>query len=154
MVKEQSRYSRLAHLTKLINTKLELREVLEHVTAAISEEIVQCDSVGIYLPQADGSFRGFVGKPEVINGMTLDMHVVDTDYDLLAKEVIETQKTIYIPDTSKDKRPDPRAVEGFKIKSLLALPISYENKLYGLVFLFDYGIPMNLTEEEIQTVEA
>ena len=28
------------------------------------------------------------------------------------------------------------------------------NELFGLVFLFDYGIPMNLTEKEIQTVEA
>lgn len=154
MVKEQTRYSRLAHITKLINTKLELRELLEQVITAISEEIVQCDSVGIYLPQKDGKFRGYVGKPEVINGMTLDMHVIETEFDLLAKEVIETQKTIYIPDTSKDDRPDSRAVEGFKIKSLLALPISYEDELFGLVFLFDYGIPMNLTEEEIQTVEA
>lgn len=154
MVKEQTRYSRLAHITKLINTKLELREVLEQVSTAISEEIVQCDSVGIYLPQKNGKFRGYVGKPEVINGMTLDMHVIETEFDLLAKEVIETQKTIYIPDTSKDNRPDSRAVDGFKIKSLLALPISYEHELFGLVFLFDYGIPMNLTEEEIQTVEA
>jgi diguanylate cyclase (GGDEF)-like protein/PAS domain S-box-containing protein len=154
MFKEQMRYSRLAHLTKLINTKLELREVLQHVTTAISEEIVQCDSVGIYLPQEDGTFKGYVGKPQVINGWTLDMHVIDTDMDLLAKEVIETKKTIYIPDTSKDSRPDPRAVERFKIKSLLVLPISFEQDLFGLVFLFDYGIPMNLTESEIQTVEA
>ena len=36
----------------------------------------------------------------------------------------------------------------------MALPISYENELFGLVFLFDYGIPMNLTEDEIQSVEA
>ncbi|TWT25900.1 EAL domain-containing protein [Planomicrobium sp. CPCC 101110] len=154
MLEEQTRYSRLAHITKLINSKLQLREVLEQVTLAISEEIVQCDSVGIYLPQADGQFRGYVGKPEVINGITLDMHVIDMDYDLLAKEVIQTKKTIYIPDTSKDKRPDPRAVEGFKIKSLLVLPITYEDELFGLVYLFDYGITMDLTEDEIQTVEA
>lgn len=154
MRKEQTRYSRLAHVTKLINTKLDLKGVLEQVTAAISEEIVQCDSVGIYLPQNNGEFRGYVGKPEVINGMTLDMHVIDMNFDLLAKEVAETKKTIYIPDTSKDNRPDPRAVAGFQIKSLLALPITYEEELFGLVFLFDYGIPMNLKEDEIQTVEA
>ena len=154
MQKEQTRYSRLAHITKLINTKLELRSLMDQVITAISEEIVQCDSVGIYLPQNDGKFRGYAGKPEIINGMTLDMHVVDTEFDLLAKEVIETQKTIYIPDTSQDTRPDPRAVQGFGIKSLLALPISYEGELFGLVFLFDYGIAMNLTKEEIQTVEA
>lgn len=154
MSQDHSRYSRLANITKMINMKLDLREVMEQVTLAISEEIMRCDSVGIYLPQPDGTFRGYVGKPEIINGRTLDMHVIDTHYDRLAKEVIETKKTIYIPDTSKDNRPDPRAVEAFKIKSLLALPISYEQELFGLVFLFDYGIPMNLTDDEIQAVEA
>ncbi|WKA59198.1 EAL domain-containing protein [Planococcus shenhongbingii] len=154
MRKEQTRYSRLAQITKLINTKLELREVLEHVITAISEEIVQCDSVGIYLPEENGDFRGYVGKPEIINGMTLDMHFIDMEYDLLAKEVMETKKTIYIPDTSNDTRPDPRAVSSFQIKSLLGLPITYEDELFGLVFLFDYGIPMDLKDEEIQTVEA
>lgn len=154
MLSEQKRYSRLANLTKIINTKLDLREVLQHVTTAISEEIVQCDAVGIYLPEKDGAFRGFVGKPEVINGETLDMQVIDLDRDLLAKEVVETKKTIYIPDTSKDHRPDPRSVEAFKINSLLALPISYEQELFGLVFLFDHGAAMNLTPLEIQSVEA
>lgn len=154
MLKEQTRYSRLANITKLINTKLELRDVLEQVTTAISEEIVQCDAVGIYLPQEDGTFRGYVGKPEFINDWTLDMHVIDAEIDLLAKEVIETQRAIYIPDTSKDPRPDPNAVKAFKINSLLVLPISFEQELYGLVFLFDVGIPMNLTDSEIQTVES
>ncbi|MBJ8153493.1 GAF domain-containing sensor histidine kinase [Bacillus cereus] len=154
MVSDQTRYSRLANITKIINTKLELREVLQRVTMAISEEIVRCDAVGIYLPQEDGTFRGFAGKPETINGVTLDTQVIDPEIDLLAKEVIKTKKPIYIPDTSKDHRPDPRPVDAFKIKSLLALPISFGQELFGLVFLFDYGIPMNLTDSEIQSVEA
>ena len=154
MLSEQTRYSRLANITKIINTKLELREVLQLVTRAISEEIVQCNSVGIYLPQKDGTFRGFAGKPEIMNGITLNTLVIDPEIDLLAREVIETKKTIYISDTSKDNRPDPRPIEAFKIKSLLALPISFGQELFGLVFLFDYGIPMNLTEAEIQSVEA
>ena len=154
MLSDQARYSRLANITKIINTKLELREVLQRVTMAISEEIVKCNAVGIYLPQEDGTFRGFAGKPETINGVTLDTQVIDPEIDLLAKEVIETKKTIYIPDTSKDDRPDSRPVAAFKIKSLLALPISFGQELFGLVFLFDYGIPMNLTDSEIQSVEA
>ncbi|MEN1937988.1 GAF domain-containing protein [Paenibacillus sp. 102] len=154
MLSDQTRYSRLANITKIINTKLELREVLQRVTMAISEEIVQCNAVGIYLPQEDGTFRGFAGKPETINSVTLDTQVIDPEIDLLAKEVIETKKTIYISDTSKDHRPDPRPVDAFKIKSLLALPISFGQELFGLVFLFDYGTPMNLTDSEIQSVEA
>ncbi|MGJ7922632.1 GAF domain-containing protein [Neobacillus sp. LXY-4] len=154
MLREQTRYSRLANITKIINTKLELSIVLEHVTRAISEEIVQCDSVGIFLPQEDGTYKGFAGKPEIMNGETLRTQVIDPNIDILVREVIETKKTIYIPDTSKDSRPDPRSVDAFKIKSLLALPISYEQELFGLVFLFDFGTPMNLTESEIQSVEA
>ncbi len=154
MLAEQIRYSRLANITEIINTKRDLREVLQHVTQAISEEIVQCDSVGVFMAQNDGMFQGFAGKPEVINGQHLNTQIIDPTQDRLAKEVIDTKKTIYIPDTSKDDRPDPRSIEAFHIKSLLALPIAFENELFGLVFLFDYGIPMNLTELEIQSVEA
>lgn len=154
MLREQTRYSRLANITKIINTRLELRKVLQHVTTAISEEIVQCDAVGVYLPLEDGTYRGFAGKPEVISGVTINTQIIDPKVDLLAREVIETKQPIYIPDTSKDQRPDPRVVNAFKIKSLLVLPISYEEEFFGLVFLFDYGVPMNLTESEIQSVEA
>lgn len=154
MENEQSRYSRLANITQIINTKLELREVLEQVTTAISEEIVRCNSVGIYLPQKDGTYRGFVGKPELMGGMTLQSQVIDPANDPLAADVIATRKTIYIRDTATDHRPDPRSVEAFQIKSLLALPISYNGELFGLVFLFDSGTPMDLTQSEIESVEA
>ncbi|OOE14561.1 EAL domain-containing protein [Fictibacillus arsenicus] len=154
MSEAQTRYSRLANITKLINTKLELKDVLEHVVSAISEEIVQCDSIGIYLPQDNGTFRGYAGKPDVINGITLDKLIIDPKVDLLAREVLDTKEAIYIPDTSMDNRPDPGPIRAFSIKSLLCLPIFNGDETYGLVFLFDYGIPMNLTETEIQTVEA
>ncbi|HWI55037.1 MAG TPA: ATP-binding protein, partial [Desulfobacteria bacterium] len=112
------------------------------------------DAVGIYLPQADGSFRGYVGKPDNINGITLDQMVVDPKTDLLAKEIIETRKSVYIPDTSNDNRPDPRPIQLFRIRSLLGLPICYEEEIFGLVFLFVYDVPMHLNHEEIQTIEA
>ena len=154
MKNEQSRYSRLANITQIINAKLDLREVLQQVTAAISEEIVQCNSVGIYLPQGDGTYRGYAGKPDMMSGMTLQSQIIDPQKDPLAAELIDTQKTIYIADTQVDTRPNPESVEAFQIKSLLALPISYENELFGMVFLFDYGTPMNLKPSEIESVEA
>lgn len=154
MLGDQMRYSRLANITKLINSKLDLREVLEHVTTAISEEIVQCNALGIFLPMGDGTFRGYVGKPETIDGVKLDTQVIDPKFDKLARKVIKTKKTIYIPDTSKDNRPNPVPIKAFQIKSILALPITFEQELFGLVFLHNYGTVMNLTKSEIQSVEA
>ncbi|WP_026691831.1 bifunctional diguanylate cyclase/phosphodiesterase [Peribacillus kribbensis] len=154
MQEDQTRYSRLAKITQLMNSKLELKNVLEHVVLAISEEIMRCDSVGIYLPQENGTYRGYVGKPDEMNGITLDMLVIDPKEDQLAKEALETRKAIYIPDTAQDDRPDPGPIRAFQIKSLLCVPIVKEDSIYGLVYLFDYGIPMNLTQSEIQSVEA
>lgn len=154
MVNDQTRYSRLANITRIVNMKLDLHEVLQQVTTAISEEIMRCDSVGIFLPQGDGTFRGFAGKPELMSGVTLQSQIIDPETDPLAAELIKTRKTIYIADTSKDKRPDLRPVGAFRIKSLLALPISYEQEFIGMVFLFDHGTPMNLTQTEIESVEA
>lgn len=154
MIEEHTRYSRLAQITKLINTKLELDDVLEYVVTAISEEIFQCDSVGIYLPQEDHTYRGYIGKPNHFNGITLNTLVIDPKTDKLAKQVLDRKETIYIPDTTKDNRPDPRPIKAFGINSLLALPIFYEEEVYGLVFLFNNGVKMNLTPFEIEAVEA
>ncbi|WP_434401773.1 ATP-binding protein [Planococcus sp. 11815] len=154
MVNDQSRYSRLANITRIVNMKLDLHEVLQQVTMAISEEIVRCDSVGIFLPEGDGTYRGFAGKPEMMSGVTLQSQIIDPKTDPLAAELIEKRKTIYIADTSTDNRPNLTPVGAFRINSLLALPISSEKEFIGMVFLFNYGIPMNLTPSEIESVEA
>ncbi|MDQ0229437.1 bifunctional diguanylate cyclase/phosphodiesterase [Metabacillus malikii] len=154
MINEHTRYSRLAQITKLINSKLELKELLDHVVIAISEEVFRCDSVGIYLPQEDGTYRGYVGKPYYLNGMTLDTLVIDPKSDLLAREILDTKDSIYIPDTSIDERPDFNPIQKFNINSLFALPINYDNEVYGLVFLFNQGKHMDLTLIEMETVEA
>lgn len=141
-------------LVERINAKLDLKEALEQVVLAISEEIVRCDAVGIYMSKPDGTYQGFVGKPNILNGLTLDQLNVDPTHDMLAKEIITFKKSIYIPDTSIDQRPNPNIIQLFQIKSLLTLPITYEEEIFGLVYLFDYGVAMNLSLEEIETVEA
>lgn len=59
---DQTRYLRLAQITQLINSNFDLRAVLEHVVTAISEEIIQCTAVGIYLAEPNGTFRGSWGN--------------------------------------------------------------------------------------------
>ncbi|RIV24402.1 EAL domain-containing protein [Alicyclobacillaceae bacterium I2511] len=149
-----SQSSKFRHITQLIISSPGLRQTFEQVVNAISDHIVRCNSIGIYLPQTDGTFRGFVGKPAIINGITLDQMVVNPDTDLLAREIIENNSIIYIPDTSADNRPDPGPVEMFSIKSLLGLPISFEGDLFGLLFLFNSGFVLKLSQTEIRSIEA
>ncbi|HWQ43960.1 MAG TPA: hypothetical protein VN456_18290, partial [Desulfosporosinus sp.] len=82
-MKDLSLYSKLAEITQLINSKLDLHQCLEQVVIAISEEIVTCDSIGIFMSQSDGTFRGYVGKPKKIHGMKIDQLVIDPQTDLL-----------------------------------------------------------------------
>lgn len=154
MMIKQSQYSRLAHITGVINSRLSLRAILETVVIAIAEEIVHCNSVGIYLPQSDGTFRGYVGKPDQIGGVMLDQMVIDPSSDQLASQIIETKQSVYISDTELSTLPDRRPVELFGIKSLLGLPIAFKDELFGLIFAFNSGDGMRLTDAEIQAVEA
>lgn len=151
---ENIQYARLSKMTQSINSSLDLNTVLNDVVTAIYEEIARCDSVGIYFPQPDGTFCGHVGFPNELKGIALEQMVVDPQSDHLARDIIATLQSIYIPDTTIDNRPDPRPVELFQMKSVLGLPIHFEDELYGLVFLFDYGTPMDLTQADIHLVEA
>ena len=146
--------TRFGHMTELILASPALRSTLEQVVSAISADIVKCNSVGIYLPQADGNFRGFVGKPTTISGITIDQMVISPESDALVREMLEKNQPIYINDTSLDHRPDPIPVEMFSIKSLLALPISFEGEIFGLLFLFNSGFVLDITEAEIRSIEA
>ena len=141
----------IAHLT---DPKFGLYSVLEQVVSAISEEIFLCDSVGIFLSQSNETFRGYVGIPDNINGIQINQIVINPNNDLFYKQILETKKFIYIPDTSKDNRLDARTIEQLEIKSLLGLPICYEKEIFGLVSVFKNGCTMNLTGKEIKAVES
>ncbi|MGX9134240.1 sensor domain-containing phosphodiesterase [Rummeliibacillus sp. JY-2-4R] len=154
MHKEQAKYSRLSQITKLINTNLSLCEVLDQVTYAIAEDIVQCHSIGIYFPQNDGSFKGKIKNHLNNNEDDARIHIIHPDSDWIIKEVVKSKKTLYIPNTSLEHCPQTDTIKKLNIHSLIALPFSFDNELFGLVFLFNHHIEMNLSENDIQMVET
>lgn len=153
MAKDTLGNSKIFEITKIINKKLELNEVLDYVTSAITEEIIQCDAVGIFLPVGDGTYRGSAGKPDFMNGMSIYSLIIDPETDLLAKELIAAKKTIYIEDVLNDPRPDPHVCEALHVKSLLALPIIYKEEMLGMVQLF-YFNQTQMGDSDIQSAEA
>ncbi|MCT8140021.1 EAL domain-containing protein [Anaerobacillus sp. CMMVII] len=153
MSRHQMRYSRLAKITKLIHTNIELQEILENVVSTISEEIASCNSIGIFLLQEDGTFRWFIGKAHLDFVTNLDKHIINPVTDMLAKEAIEANQTLNIRNAMKDKRIDSTFVENFQINSLLVSPISLGEELYGLIYVMNHEVGKAMTKQEVQLVD-
>jgi diguanylate cyclase (GGDEF)-like protein/PAS domain S-box-containing protein len=153
MPRHKMRNSRLVKITRLISTSIEVQEVFEHVVNAISEEFVNCNSVGIFLLQQDGTFQWFFGKTDLLYGALLEKHVIDPKNDMLAKEVIETNKTVTVGKIKKEDYLDKKLVDAFHINSLLVSPISNGDEVYGLIYLIDHENPLGINEKDVVSVE-
>lgn len=147
------RYSRLAKITKLINTNIELQEVLEHVASTLSDEIISVNSVGVFLIQPNGTFKWFIGRVDASFGSNLDKHVIDPEVDLVVKRVVDTNETITIGDLTNDTRLASQFIEAFHIKSILVSPISYDEELYGLIYIMKHEDNTKFSRGEIKLVE-
>lgn len=143
--------NKLFEMTKLINSKFELREICQILVHAIAGEIADADLVGFFLKHEDGRFRGFVA-----NNLPVDITelTIDPEEDLFVKDILSTRKCEYIPNTKTDPRPDKEKLELTKIESMLGLPVIVNDEIFALVFVHDFGKSMNLTEEQIETTEA
>jgi signal transduction histidine kinase len=143
--------NKLFEMTKLINSKFELHEICKILVDAIAGEIAKADLVGFFLKQPDGKFRGYVANDLPVDITEL---YIDPEDDLFVKDILTNRKSEYIPDTSKDPRPEKEKIKLTKIESMLGLPIIVNEEIFALVFVHDYGKSMNLTEEQIETTEA
>ncbi|MCY0870023.1 MAG: diguanylate cyclase, partial [Firmicutes bacterium] len=113
-----------------------------------------CDAVGYYEAQADGTFRGCVSKPETLGGTTIDQMIVDPRADALARQLVETRRSVYVPDAQRSALPDRRPVELFHIRSVLGVPAYFDQEIFGLLFAFNVGTPLILSDEEIAVIES
>lgn len=138
-------------MTKMINSSFEMPQILKVLVDAIASEIVQADLVGIFLREADGTYRGYTGNELPVDITQL---VIDPQQDKFAADIISSKSSDYIPDTSQDDRTDPAKVELLKIKSIFGLPVIVDNEVFGLVFIHDFGKSMDLTEQQMEVIDA
>ncbi len=145
------RLQKLLNITKVINSKFELPGILQLVVDAIASEIAEADLVGLFIKEADETFRGYVGNKLLVDIKEL---TIDPSEDQFVRDIILSRQSMYIPDTSKDLRPDPKKIEMLKIKSIFGVPIIVGDKIFGIVFAHDFGRQMNLTNEQMEMTEA
>ncbi|HEY0828648.1 MAG TPA: GAF domain-containing protein, partial [Bacilli bacterium] len=144
-------FHKLFHMTKMINSRFELSEILQVLVDAIAGEIAEADLVGFFMKQPDGTFRGYTGNELPVDITQL---VINPAEDQFVKDILTNRSREYIADTSKDKRPDQSKMDLLKIKSILGIPVVVDEETYGLIFVHDFGKPMNITEEQIEVTEA
>jgi signal transduction histidine kinase len=143
--------NRLFEMTKLINSRFELKEICQVLVDAIADEIANADLVGFFIKREDGIFQGYTANELPVDITEL---IINPKEDLFVQDILTNRKMDYIPDTRKDSRPDPNKIELTKIESMLGLPVIVNNDIFALVFVHDYGKPMNLTYEQIETTSA
>lgn len=144
-------FEKLFQMAKIINSRFEISEILQVLVEAIASEITQADLVGFFLKQPDGTFRGYTGNKLPVDITQL---IIDPGKDKFVMDIVNSRAMDYIPNTNNDLRADPEKIKLLKIQSLLGIPVTVEDDIYGLVFIHDFGKPMNLTEEQIEVTEA
>lgn len=151
MVMELMSFQKLFQMTKVINSQFELSEILQVFVDAIAGEITQADLVGFFLKQPDGTFKGDKGNKLPVDITEL---LIDPKEDEFVRDILRNQASDYISDTSIDLRLDQSKRQLLKIKSILGIPVIVDNEVFGLVFVHDFGKPMNITPEQMEVTEA
>ncbi|MBP1967306.1 GAF domain-containing sensor histidine kinase [Paenibacillus aceris] len=144
-------FQKLFQMTKVINSQFELSEILQVFVDAIAGEITQADLVGFFLKQPDGTFKGYKGNKLPVDITEL---LIDPKEDEFVRDILRNQSSDYISDTSVDLRLDQSKRQLLKIKSILGIPVIVDNEVFGLVFVHDFGKPMNITPEQMEVTEA
>ena len=148
---EGASIKRLFEMTRIINSNFDLDHILKVLVDAIAGEIAGADLVGYFRPEAHGVFRGYLGNqlPVDITQLTIDPRE-----DAFVRGILETGRSDYIPDTARDPRADPEKLRLLHIQSLFGVPMVVNGDVIGLIFVHDFGKPMNLAPEQIELVEA
>lgn len=121
-------FQKLLQMTKAINSRFELNEILQVLVETVASEITEADLVGFFIKQPEGTFRGTNGNKLPVDITQL---VINPDEDQFVRDILLNRTSDYIPDTSMDPRPDQSKIELLKIKSLFGIPVILDDEIFG-----------------------
>lgn len=143
--------TRLFDMTRMINSDFNMDHILQVLVDAIGDEIAGADLVGYFHKEDGGTFRGYVGNKLPVDIKEL---VIDPQADQFVRDILQEAHSQYIADTNVDKRPDPSKVALLHIQSIYGIPVRVNSETIGLIFIHDFGKPMNLTSEQMDVIES
>jgi len=127
-----------ANLGKLITSSLELHDILDGVMKEVKTFFEPMNWSLMRYDEADSSL--FFSIVEGIKYKDVEKIRIKKG-EGIAGTVIETGASIFVTDTEKDSRFSDKVdkVTGFKTRSIIAVPIEFRGKLYGVIEIINHN---------------
>jgi len=126
---------------------------LLHVVARQVRDLVGVERCSIHLrDDSAGIFRGCVGLAGAEDlAPDIKRSLAGVPADGMTEELLRTRRPVIVPSAQDDPRTVKSTVRFWKIRSMMAVPMIFEDEVIGVIFLDDVDRPHHFTEEDAET---
>lgn len=138
----------------------------EAITSASLEDLLRlvgkqlCYLLGVtrcsvYLRGDDDRFRGAAGYCEKDGDISTAVQAQEAGIrdDHFSSEVISTAAPVLISDVPRDPRPHRRTMEYWGVRAMLGVPLVFDERVIGLIFVDDVQQDHTYTDEDVALAE-
>ena len=131
---------------------------LENLLGLLGKQL--CHLLGVtrcsvYLRGEDDRFRGAAGYCEQDGDISAAVRAQEAGIpgDRFSREVIETAAPVLINDVARDPRPHRRTMEYWHVRAMLGVPLVFDGKVIGLVFVDNVEQDHVYSDEDVALAE-
>lgn len=150
---EKTQLELLYHISRELNSRLELRELIENILRLTAESVGAENSSLILINDVGQVYDAAL----VVNGSLVDNAASQLGPQLehgLAGWALRQKQLILVPDTAHDPRWKPTGNgKSIESKSVLATPLSYGDRVLGVITLV-HPLPNHFTKNDLSLVKA
>lgn len=109
----------------------------------------------LYLRRSDGRFRGAAGYCEEAGDISEAVKRQESGIagDNFSQEVISSKQPVVINDVLNDPRPHRRTMTHWNVRAMLGVPLIFDDKVIGLIFVDNRGLKHGYTPEDVNIAE-
>jgi signal transduction histidine kinase len=151
--RNSQRMERLLELSRSLSASFELEPFLDSLIA-VAGELIGCETASILEPEKDGEHLQFLALPwfhrELLKPVKVPVHTS------IAGWVLENGKPAVIPDAATEPRHYKGADKAadFITHSLMAVPITFQEKKLGVFEVINKAGHAHYTEEDLAILET
>jgi GAF domain-containing protein/sugar diacid utilization regulator len=140
-----------SHVAAAIGGAAQIEDLL-HVVAAEVSALVGVERCSIHLrDEPAGVFRGRVAQAgQVCLDHKIKRSLAGVPADGITRELLETRRAVIISNAADDPRIVKATVRFWKIRSIMAVPMTHADEVVGVIFLDDVDRTHRFSEEDAE----